>query len=425
MSRPLKFMAFDHKHFARAADGFAVALAVSLPWSTSATTILAWLWLLALLPTLDLPSLRRVITIPAGGFPLLFVILGAVGMLWADVPWAERFDSFSSFLKLGSIPLLLHQFSRSGGGRQVLIGFLASCVLLLAVSWSLFAWPKMPWPGTVKYPGVPVKDYIAQSAMFTVCVLVIMRFAYDIWRDGRRLLALAITMLALIFLANVFYVATSRTSLVVIPILLVVFGYRLFGWKIAIGLVVGFLVLATAAWPSATFLQLRVISLFDEVRSYKPGANPTSAGERLEFWRKAVGFIQEAPVIGHGTGSIREQYCRSAVGQTGMAAEISANPHNQIFAVGIQIGLVGIAALLAIWMAHLALFRSDSFAAWVGLVVVIQNIVSSLFNSHLFDFTHGSAYVVGVGIAGGMVLKESTTRVMALQTHAPDQVLMS
>jgi hypothetical protein len=90
-----------------------------------------------------------------------------------------------------------------------------------------------------------------------------------------------------------------------------------------------------------------------------------------------------------------------------MAAEIAANPHNQTLAVGIQIGLVGIAVLVAMWFAHLSLFRSGSFAAWVGLVVVSQNIIGSLFNSHLFDFTHGWLYVVGVGIAGGTVLKES------------------
>ena len=59
------------------------------------------------------------------------------------------------------------------------------------------------------------------------------------------------------------------------------------------------------------------------------------------------------------------------------------------------------------WIAHLALFRSDSFAAWVGLVVVVQNIVGSLFNSHLFDFTQGWVYVVGVGVAGGIVLGKS------------------
>jgi O-antigen ligase len=54
----------------------------------------------------------------------------------------------------------------------------------------------------------------------------------------------------------------------------------------------------------------------------------------------------------------------------------------------------------------------------VGLVVVIQNIVGSLFNSHLFDFTHGWVYVVGVGIAGGVVLKESVARPHAAAASA-------
>jgi O-antigen ligase len=169
-------------------------------------------------------------------------------------------------------------------------------------------------------------------------------------------------------------------------------------------------VLTTAAWPSATFLRTRVISFFEEIRSYQPSANPTPAGQRLTYWTKAVGFLQEAPLFGHGTGSIRAQFQRSVAGQTGMAAEIPNNPHNQTLAVGLQIGLVGIAALLAMWIAHLALFRLESFAAWVGLIVVTQNIIGSLFNSHLFDFTHGWGYVVGVGIAGGTVMKEAMAR---------------
>jgi O-antigen ligase len=219
-------------------------------------------------------------------------------------------------------------------------------------------------------------------------------------------MAMALVVLALIFLANVFYVATSRTALVVFPIVFGLLGHRLFGWKGAAGFVVGCLVLAAAAWPSAAFLKLRITSLFYEVHSYQPEALSTSAGERLEFWRKSLGFIREAPVIGHGTGSIREQFRRSAEGQPGMAGVASHNPHNQVFAVGIQLGLVGIAALLAMWAAHLQLFRGGGLAAWTGLVVVVQNLVGSLFNSHLFDFTQGWAYVIGVGVAGGLALRK-------------------
>jgi hypothetical protein len=43
--------------------------------------------------------------------------------------------------------------------------------------------------------------------------------------------------------------------------------------------------------------------------------------------------------------------------------------------------------------------------AWIGLTIVVQNMVGSLFNSHLFDFAQGWAYMWGVGVFGGMVLR--------------------
>jgi O-antigen ligase len=63
--------------------------------------------------------------------------------------------------------------------------------------------------------------------------------------------------------------------------------------------------------------------------------------------------------------------------------------------------------LYAIWLVHLVLFGGEGLAAWIGLMVVVQNIFTPLFNSHLFDFNEGWIYVLGVGIAGGMVLRNS------------------
>ena len=69
------------------------------------------------------------------------------------------------------------------------------------------------------------------------------------------------------------------------------------------------------------------------------------------------------------------------------------------------IHIFGAGVLWAMWITHLLLFRGSGLVEWIGLVVVVQNIVGSLFNSHLFDFTQGWVYVFGVGVAGGMVLK--------------------
>ena len=68
---------------------------------------------------------------------------------------------------------------------------------------------------------------------------------------------------------------------------------------------------------------------------------------------------------------------------------------------------ISTAVMIAMWVAHFMLFWRDGFAAWVGLLVVTQNIVGSMFNSHLSDFTQGWLYVFGVGVFGGALLKQN------------------
>ena len=54
-----------------------------------------------------------------------------------------------------------------------------------------------------------------------------------------------------------------------------------------------------------------------------------------------------------------------------MFGQLADNPHNQMFAVAIQIGLIGTAVLLAMWLAHLGLFRGGGLIAWIGIVMVV------------------------------------------------------
>ena len=58
---------------------------------------------------------------------------------------------------------------------------------------------------------------------------------------------------------------------------------------------------------------------------------------------------------------------------------------------------------------------SGGLYAWIGLTIVMQNVVCSLVNSHLFDFTQGwlDVFGVGVGVAGGMALRERSSTTAA------------
>jgi O-antigen ligase len=396
---------FDRARLERAADALAVAAVVSMPWSTTATSILLFLWLVVLVPTLDWPAVRRELWTAAGGLPVLFCLLGVLGMLWAEVPWNERFGGLNSFHRILFIPLLLAQFRRSGNGHWAVIGFLWSCTGVLLLSYFHAVWRRWyPAPySDVFLPGIPIKDHILQSGEFQLCVFGLAYAAVEAWRAHKQRLALALVVLACAFLANIVYIATGRTTVFVMPVLLALFGLRLFGWRGLIGVLMAGAVVATVAWFSSHYLRERVLGVWHEVYRYETQNADTSSGERLEFWKKSLRFVADAPIIGHGTGSIKQQFS-SVVGTSGPSTIVSENPHQQTLTVAIQLGLIGVVVMYAMWIAHLALFRGGGFIAWCGLIVVAQNVVSSLFNSHLFDFNQGWFYVFGVGVLGGTVL---------------------
>jgi len=396
----------DRPALERLGDRLVVAVAASLPWSTSATGVLIVLWLLVALPTLDPAAVRREVATWAGGLPVLLWALGVVGMAWSDASLAERLGGLASFHRLLVIPLLLARFRRSDG-NPVLIGFLVSAVALLAAS-VLHA---LLWNRTSLHvglqPGVPVKDYILQSGVFLICMFALLGLAADWWQGGRRLPALAAVALAVGFLADIAYVATGRTALVAMAVLTVVFGLRRFGSRGLLGAVVAGAAVVAVLWASSPYLRDRVDQLVEDFHKYESNETLTSSGIRVEFWRKSIGFVAAAPLLGHGTGSINGLFRGAVSGHDDQASAIaSENPHQQILTVAIQIGLVGVAVLLAMWLAHVALFRGPGLTAWIGLIVVVQNIVSSQFNSHLFDFSQGWLYVLGVGVVGGMVRRE-------------------
>src|SRR6476660_3603423 len=208
----------SRKNLATAADVLAVAIAVSLPWSTSATAILVGLWFFALVPVLRWDELRRGFLTPAGGLPVLLVLLGVAGMLWADVTLLERWKGLDSFLKLLAIPLLLVQFRQSGGGTWVFGGFLFSCIALLVVTSIVITVP--PLAATfLHFDNVIVKNAATQSGEFVACIFGLLYLMVGTSGQKRWPWALACAAVILAMLANIFYVSTGRTALVTIFVL--------------------------------------------------------------------------------------------------------------------------------------------------------------------------------------------------------------
>jgi hypothetical protein len=386
----------------RLTDWLAVGVAVSLPWSTSVTGIFIALWLVTSLAVLDIDLVRRQLSSAAGALPVLLWMLAALGTLWADVTWGERIAGLGGFNRLLCIPLLMAQFRRSTRGNSVVYGYFASVLGILLLSWAMVIIPNLPWQG--KMPGVPVKDYISQSTEFLICAFILLGKAFD---DGRtqKWRALLWFALAALFLANIGFVVTGRTALLAVPVLALILGWRVFRWKGLLGAFLSGCIVGMVVWQASPYLRERLRDSISEFHAYNDNGTWSSTAVHLEFLKKSLRFIAAAPVIGHGTGSIAEQFRSAIVGETGAASVMSNNPHNQMFAVAIQLGLVGASILLAMWIAHFMLFRTGGLMGWIGTVIVTESAVSSLVNSSLFNFSEGWLYVFGVGVLGGTMLR--------------------
>jgi O-antigen ligase len=374
------------------------------------------LWIVAVLFTLDAPAFLHSLRRPAAALPILFFALVLAGTLWADGPWAARLRGINPAVKLLAIPLLLYHFERSQRGIWVLAAFIVSCTLLMTLSCIVALEPG--WRlGSAVTRGIAVKNYLDQSQEFTFCLFALALPTLWLIQQKRYALAAGCVVLMLGFFANMIFVVTGRTALVCIPVLLALFAIRQFSIRTTTILFAIVSALVVTAWFASPYLRQRVDDTISDYRHYQQDGmtyqspsssapeylrNPT--GLRLEYWRKSLKFFGDAPILGHGTGMIRQLFERDAVGKTDLAAEVVDNPHNQTLNVAVQWGAAGIILLYAMWLAHLRLLRGTSAAAWIGLLIVVQNFISSLFNSHLFDFVEGWMYVLGVGIAGGITL---------------------
>ncbi|MHC4051385.1 O-antigen ligase family protein [Bradyrhizobium sp. 25ACV] len=319
----------------------------------------------------------------------------------------------SHYVKLLLIPLVMATTFNRQEALHLGYAFVASCLIILILSLASLAWPSGPW-SWFKTPGVPVKDNAVQSTCFALCAFGLALLAIKTFAEGQKRRALVAAVLALLFFADIFLIYLSKTGMLISAALLGLLLARIAGWRKSAVLVLPLAVIAVAATMLSSEAQRRIVQITTDVRSLSGGdskAGPTlSTASRVDFWQKAIGMISEAPLLGHGTGSTKSLYQRLEAETPSPYGEAVPDPHNQFLAIAIQVGLLGGALLLAMWISHFLLFEGSSVFAMLGQAVVFQNVLGSLFNSQLSQVTQGTLYCLAVGLLGGLVARTKTDK---------------
>jgi len=372
------------------ADIFAIGTVVVLPWSATLLNVFIALWLITLLPTLNWADVRREIATPVGGLPILLFALGLAGIAWTQESWLGRLGEFSAFIKFLLIPIYLVQFRRSDRAMSVMVAYLVSCTALMTVSWILSLWPAAALAAT--RGGLPIVAVTGHAGHFAICCATLPFVALEFFRRGERRLAVGTLALAASFVGNIIFVVMPNLWL---PLMLPL---------IAVPLLIAVLLLkkpdnrACVVLVAAAAMACAVVWVASDPPTYK-----SLLGDRPMLWQRSLLLIGEAPILGHGTGAMPRLLASAALDQGGSLAHAATNPQQQTLAVGIQVGLVGVAVLWAMWIAHLLFFRGSALCEWVGFAVVTLNIFGSMLDTQLSGSWGGWTYVIGVGVAGGMV----------------------
>ncbi len=379
----------------QAARACAVALGFAIPVSVALDNLL-----LAAILALWLTSAgyREKLAIIRGNRVAL-AALALFALLVAGLAWGERdagFAMLGKYLDLAFVPIFVVLFRAEDTRRRAWLALAAALALTLVLSCLL--WGGIFTSGGIlrDEPGNPqvFKDYLAQNVLMAFGAFLFAQFALRAQSRRSRLLWSALALLAVF---NVVVMMQGRTGQLILAALAVYFAYSVWRWR-GVWLTVAGAALLAMALVLGTASVSRMSRTFDEWREWRPGqATQTSTGLRLEFYRNSLALIRNHPLIGVGTGGFAGAYASRVAGTE---LKPTANPHNDYLNITIQLGVIGLAALLILFYCEwrVAATLAAAHERQLARALVITFVTGCLFNSLLMDHTEGLLFAWASGL---------------------------
>jgi hypothetical protein len=279
---------------------------------------------------------RLVVMNPAAVLMLIFIgyVCVSAALTFAG---ANTVTALKIYWQLLLIPVIATTMTREGDVARCWNAYGAGASILLVhvvlLPWYQPAWIATPAPSTVFFNPLPQAVSLAIFAGWC---------AYRLTEPGQRLLWRCLLVLSFAVASwAVLSVSQQRLGYLSWAVMLSV-GCVLrvparWRWQAALGaaVAVGAILLANDT------VRERVLLGIHEFQSYDNKADFSSIGARRYFWSIAWTSIQEAPWLGHGTGSYRAVSCQ-AFDNAAMCQIGSMHPHQQYLMLWLELGVVGL-----------------------------------------------------------------------------------
>ena len=366
-------------------------LAFCLPLSTTAVTIITFLllglWLVQ------------------GGFhdkwlhiaasPVCLTLLCFMGVLIAGLTWSQHLRTGLEVIEQHSKLLLLPVFLtmiRRDNRWPYLWAFVAGVTVIMLSTY-------LAWLGLLHYADVTPEHltkktfHVVYNPMLALAIYLVLHqlkwggFAVR-WRFG-------LAVLAGVMIVNMF-MTEGRAGQMVFFVLMALLLAQIFrrNFLAAAGMIVVVLpLLCFGMYKSSPVFRERIDQAHAEIDQYKAQPN-TSVGLRLLYWRNSSRIIAVHPWVGVGTGDFFAAYARINH-LFSRAMPFTDNPHNQYIYILVQLGGVGLIALLAPFMAQIrASLRLGGGWRRIRLAFPLFFLVIMLTESYLIIYETGMLFAL-------------------------------
>jgi O-antigen ligase len=321
---------------------------------------------------------------------LLLWLLTFISILYSIATYHYALSMASKYDKLLFIPMLIYTLQSERDIKWCLNSFWAALVLTLALGY-LYGFLPIHLQNLYFIINTPFIMHIETNMMMAIfaCWLT-----YHCLRKGVTLKArISYGASALVTVYYVLAMSPARSGWVIFIALMIYLIYlfiRQGQWPKSILIIL----LSIAAFGVATHspeFKTRVAEGHSDLQQYTKGNPDTSWGARISFYQHTLLLVKQRWLIGTGIGGFDVAYHQLV--EEFPSAVPTANPHNQYLDTTSQLGILGVALLLWLYLsAWYCRNRLNEPQALIAQGICIAIMVGSLFNSWLMDLHAGFCF---------------------------------
>jgi O-antigen ligase len=372
----------------------AIALGFSIPISVAIDNLLLALVALCFAAGARYrEKLSFILGRPALLAPLVLFALLAIGTSYGAAGRDEARQFLLKYDDLALVPVMATFFRDARTRLAGLYGFAGAIVLTLLLSFGIYGGlmsRSVLLLQDITY-AVAFKHSLTHSILMAFGAFMFVQLALARGPGPARWIWLVLAAAAV---ANMTFVVPGRTGFVILGALVLYTGFALWRWTGLAGMAAAFvLVLLVGYHASDRFHDriLRGVAEYTAQRADRPADAESAVGLRMEFYENSLAIVREHPLVGAGTGSFPSAYAEQVKGSR---MTPTSNPHNEYLLIAVQLGLVGVLAMLGmfwvLWRTAARLASPLETRLAHGLVLTIG--IGCLFNSLLLDHTEGLLY---------------------------------